>query len=184
LFLFELKIIVESTISDLKSKEQVLYNKEPVKSTSMIEPIHPGYAKRSPAGTSLQSLIDRMLRHSLNDMMRRSDSSVMNEIPAELCTAVDENKVAPVIRELLATIVTNARKGRIHIRAERFRDIVILEIQDRSNYNGYALDYSIRAIEPLARMVGGYISIKGQHQLDTTITFSFPNQPGSLSYDC
>ncbi|MEI9912695.1 MAG: hypothetical protein WDO71_25475 [Bacteroidota bacterium] len=150
--------------------------KTPVKSTSMIEPIHPGYAfENTNKSTSLRSLINQLLRHSLNDMMRNSDSSVMNEIPAELCTITDESKVTPIIQELLATVVTNARKGRIRIRAEKFRDIVILEIQDQSNYNGYALDYSIRAIEPLARMVGGYISIKGQQQLETSISFSFPN---------
>ncbi|MBC7948217.1 MAG: ATP-binding protein [Chitinophagaceae bacterium] len=150
----------------------------------MRQPLQTTFADTSLPGTSLQSLINHLLRHSLNDMLRSSDSSVMNEIPAELSLVADERKVTPVIRELLATIVRNAKKGRIHIRAERFRDIVILEIQDRSNYNGYALDYSMRAIEPLARTIGGYISVKGQQQLDTTISFSFPNQPGQLGYDC
>jgi hypothetical protein len=150
----------------------------------MRQPLQTTFADASIRGTSLQSLINHLLRHSLSDTLRRSDSSVMNKIPAELYLAIDENKVTPVIKELLTIVLTNARKGRIHIRAERFRDIIILEIQDQSNYNGYALDYSIRAIEPMARMAGGYISIKGQQQLDTTISFSFPNQAGSLTYDC
>jgi hypothetical protein len=135
-------------------------------------------------GTSLQSLINHLLRHSLSDLLRKSDSSVMNEIPTDLNFATDENKVTPVIKELLSTVLNNARKGRIHIRADKFKDIIILEIEDRSNYNGYALEYSIRSIEPLARMVGGYISIKGKQQLDTTISFSFPNQESGMSYDC
>ena len=96
----------------------------------------------------------------------------------------DENKIGPVIQELLSTIINNSRKGRIHIRAERFRDIIILEIEDQSNYNGYALDYSIRSIEPLARSVGGSISIKGQQQLETTISFSFPDRPETTGYHC
>jgi glucose-6-phosphate-specific signal transduction histidine kinase len=151
----------------------------------MKEPIHQeGYVQAKPTGITLQSLINHLLRHPLSDMLRRSDSSVMNEIPPELCMVADENKIAPVIQELLATIVCNARKGRIHIRAERFRDLVILEIQDESNYNGYALDYSIRSIEPLARKIGGNISIKGQQQLETTISLSFPNQPAGSNYDC
>lgn len=142
------------------------------------------FADTTIPGTSLQSLINHLLRHSLSDLLRISDSSVMNEIPAEVYLVVDENKISPVIKELLATVLSNARKGRIHIRADRFRDIIILEIQDQSNYNGYALDYSITALEPLARMVGGYVSINGKHNLDTTISFSFPNQPSGLSYDC
>lgn len=135
-------------------------------------------------GISLQSLINHLLRHSLSDLLRSSDSSVKNEIPANLNLAISENKLTPVITELLTTVLSNARKGRIHIRADRFRDIIILEILDQSNYNGYALENSIRSIEPLARTIGGYISIKGNHQLETTITFSFPNQETSLSYDC
>jgi len=151
----------------------------------MIEPIHPGYARtiHRPV-VSLHSLVNQILRHSLSEMMRNSDSSIVNEIPAELRLLADESKITPVIKELLATVVANARKGRIHIRADRFRDIVILEIQDMSNYNGYALDYSIRSIEPLARLVGGYISIKGEQKLDTTISFSFPNQAAVKNYDC
>lgn len=141
------------------------------------------FADTSVPGSSLQSMINHLLRHSLTDMLRNSDSSVKNEIPAELVILAEEHKLSAVIREVLATVINNARKGRIHIRAERFRDIVILEIQDKSNYNGYALDYSIRGLEPLARSVGGYLSINGQHQLDTTISFSFPNQPG-IGYDC
>lgn len=150
----------------------------------MRQPLQTMYADASIPGTSLRSLINHLLRHSLNDMLRSSDSSVMNEIPAELYLAIDENKVTAVIKELLATVLANARKGRIRIRAERFRDIIILEIQDKSNYNGYALDCSISAMEPLARMIGGHISIKGKQQLETSISFSFPNQAGSLSYDC
>jgi glucose-6-phosphate-specific signal transduction histidine kinase len=152
----------------------------------MIEPLHPGYAgsKTTTHTASLKSLINHVLRHSLSEMMRRSDSSIMNEIPAELCLIDDENKVEPVIQELLATIVSNARKGRIHIRAERSRDIIILEIHDKSNYNGYALDYSIRSIEPLARSIGGDISIKERQQLETTVAFSFPDRPDNTSYDC
>ncbi|HEY6506265.1 MAG TPA: hypothetical protein VIZ28_19950 [Chitinophagaceae bacterium] len=147
-------------------------------------PLQTTFADPTVPGTSLESLINHMLRHSLSDLLRNSDSSVMNEIPAELYLAVDENKVSAVIKELLTTVLSNARKGRIHIRADRFRDIIILEIQDQSSYNGYALDYSLRSIEPLARIVGGYISINGKHHLDTTITFSFPNQPSALNYDC
>lgn len=152
----------------------------------MIEPLHPGYAesKTSAHAASLRSLINHLLRHSLWETMRRSDSSIMNEIPAELCLVTDKHKVEPVIQELLATVVSNARKGRIHIRAERFRDIITLEIQDESNYNGYALDYSIMSIEPLARTIGGNISIKGRQELEATIFLSFPDRPDNESYDC
>lgn len=140
----------------------------------MRQPFQSSFADTTIPGTSLQSLINHVLRHSLSDLLRNSDSSIKNEISENINLLVDERRVAPIITELLTTVLLNARKGRIHIRADRFRDIIILEIQDASNYNGYALENSIVALEPLARMVGGYISIKGKHQLDTTISFSFP----------
>lgn len=150
----------------------------------MREQFQTSFVNPAIRGTSLQSLINHLLRHSLSDLLRQSDSSVMNEIPENLRLTIDENKVMPVIQEILSTVLNNARKGRIHIRADKFRDIVILEIEDQSNYNGYALEYSIRALEPLARVIGGYISIKGKQQLDTTISFSFPNQENGSAYDC
>jgi hypothetical protein len=149
----------------------------------MRQQFHTSFADTTIPGTSLQSLINHVLRHSLSDLLRMSDSSVMNEIPNELYLFVDENKVAPIISELLTTVLKNARKGRIHIRADRFRDIIILEIMDESNYNGYALENSILSLEPLARMIGGYISIRGKHQLETTITFTFPNQPNGMNWE-
>ena len=149
----------------------------------MRQQFYTSFADPTIPGTSLQSLINHLLRHSLSDLLRMSDSSVMNEIPERLYLSIDENKVAPIITELLTTILSNARKGRIHIRADRFRDIIILEIMDESNYNGYALENSIISLEPLARMIGGYISIKGKSQLETTISFSFPNQPMGLNYE-
>src|SRR5262245_42054229 len=110
----------------------------------MREQLHPGFVQLHPTGTTFQSLVNHILRHTLSETLRNSDSSVMNEIPAELGMVADEERMTPVIQELLATIISNARKGRIHIRGERFRDVIILEIQNKSNYNGYALDYSIR----------------------------------------
>jgi hypothetical protein len=152
----------------------------------MIEPLHPGFAtsKVIPNVISLKSLINQLLRHTLNEVMRQSNSSVMNEIPAELYTIADSRKIAPIIHKLLAAVIMNARKGRIRIRAEKIGDVITLEIQDQSSYNGYALEFSVRQVEAMARMAGGYINIKGNHQLEFTVSFSFPDTEVGDSYDC
>jgi hypothetical protein len=124
--------------------------------------------------TSLHLLVNRLVSNSHAGIIR-SKSIIVNEVPEEFFITADENKIAPVISELLTTVVANARYGRIYITAERFRDIIILQIQDRNNYNGYALAYSIKAIEPQAAVMGGHISIKAAQQLIATISFSFPN---------
>jgi len=125
--------------------------------------------------TSLQLLVNRLVSNSLAGIVH-SKSIVVNDVPSEFFITADENKITPVIRELLTTVIANARNGRIYISAERFKDIIILQIQDRNNYNGYALGYSLKAIECEATIIDGNISIRGQRQLVATISFSFPNQ--------
>ena len=140
----------------------------------MKNQLNSGWAGVFNTKTSLQLLVNRLVSNSLAGIVR-SKSIVVNEVLPEFFITADENKVTPVISELLTTVVANARNGRIYITAERFRDIIILQIQDRNNYNGYALACSIKAIEPQAAMMGGCINIKSAQQLVATISFSFPN---------
>jgi hypothetical protein len=152
----------------------------------MIEPLHPGFAvsKATTHFTSLRSMINHLLRHPLSELMRGSNSSVMNEIPSELCTVVDESRILPVMNDLLTIVISNARRGRIHIRAEKFHDIIVLEIHDQSCYNSYALDYSIKSVKQSARLIGGTVSIKGQPESEITVSFSFPDKAVHLRFDC
>jgi hypothetical protein len=149
----------------------------------MKNQLNNGWAGVVSAKTSLQLLVNRLVSNSLAGIVH-SKSVVVNEVSSEFFITADENKITPVISELFTTVVTNARNGHIYITAERFKDIIILEIQDRNNYNGYALAYSLKAVESQATMIGGNITIKGQQQLIATISFSFPNQLSWLNYDC
>jgi hypothetical protein len=141
------------------------------------------YSNVNHAGTSLRQVINQLLSHSLPSSPN-CKNIIVNEITADICMTGDEDKVLPVISELLSSVVSNARNGNIHITAEQFRDGVILEIQERNTYNGYALAYRVQSIEPQAAMLGGYITMKGKQQLVTTISFGFPNQVNAPSYDC
>ena len=134
-------------------------------------------------GISLRLLINRIISDSLAPAIQNK-SFIVNEVPADIRMIADEDKIVPVISELLAKVVANARNGNIHISAERFSDVLILEIQDRNNYNGYALSYSVQSIESQAAMLGGYIRIKGEQKLVATISFSFPNHANAVVYDC
>jgi len=133
------------------------------------------------AGMSLQLLVNRLVSSSLATALRNKVSFV-NEVPRDLNMFADESKVIPVIFELLTTVVANARNSQIYISADRYRDILILNIQDRNNNNGYALAFSIQSIEPRASMIGGHISIDGPQQRVATISFSFPNHAAVSDY--
>lgn len=116
--------------------------------------------------------------------MRQSNSSVINEVPPNLYTVADAKKIGPVIQNLLTAVIGNAKRGRIRIRAEKFSDVISLDIQDQSAFNGYALEFGVRKIEPMVRLLGGYLTIKGHHELEMTVTFSFPDRDSVQVYEC
>ena len=125
-------------------------------------------------GLSLQQLVNRLVSSS-KEMALRNNVTVVNEVPGDFRITADKNKVVPVIEELLTTVVLNGKNSRVHVSADRYGDIVILNIQDRNNNNGYALAFSIMSVAPQAEEAGGSITIDGKQQRVATISFSFPN---------
>lgn len=105
-----------------------------------------------------------------------NQSCMSNEVGKEILIDGNNQKLIALISELLGTVVANSRNGEIHITADRFSDVVILSIQERNNYNGYALSYSVRCMEEEAIKMGGHISINGPQQRVATVSFSFPAQ--------
>ncbi len=124
-------------------------------------------------GLSLQQLVNRLVSSS-QEMALLNNVVVTNEVPEDFIITADENKVVPVIDELLTAVVSNGKNSRVYISADRYRDIVILNIQDRNNNNGYALTFSIMSVEPQASAAGGSITIDGKQKKVATISFSFP----------
>lgn len=137
----------------------------------------------SKSGIILRNLVSRLVCDSQAAAIQLK-TIIINEVPAGMHVLAEEPTISPVIAELLSTVVANSNKGRIFISAERFRDMIIFHVQDRNNYNGYALAYSIKSMEPLANSLGGFITIKGQQQLETTISLGIPTHLGVPRYDC
>lgn len=138
----------------------------------MNQPIRTSRRTMQPS-ISLQVLVNNLVRHS-QPVAHHHNTSIENNVERGLVLADEMHKAIPVMRELLTTVVSNSRNGDIHISAERYRNQLILEIQERNNYNGYALSFSIGSIEPDAASMGGHISITGSREKVITISFSFP----------
>ncbi|MEO5564063.1 MAG: hypothetical protein ABIR18_11525 [Chitinophagaceae bacterium] len=149
-----------------------------------VTPINQPFSKKNvqKRGVSLQLLVNQLLTNSMT-MAFHSKSLVINEVARHIELSKDKVMVASVIRDLLATIISNARNGQIYISAERFRDIITLQIQERNNYNGYALAYSIRTMEAEAAAVGASISIDGEQKRVVTVSLSFPNSKELSQYE-
>lgn len=127
------------------------------------------------SGTTLQQLVNNLVSNSLSSAIH-NHSIIVNEVDQGILLGEPDPRVFPVLNDLLATIVANSRDGEIHISADVYRDTMTIQIQERNNYNGYALSFSINSIEPDAARLGGHIVINGAQKRITTISFSFPNQ--------
>ena len=140
-----------------------------------LRPVNPG--------VSLRQLVNQLMSDSLTNAIHNK-TTIVNEVPADIRVVMAADEVGSVIGELLSTVILNSNKGNIRIKAERFRDVMVLYIQERNNNNGYALAYSLKSIEPRAAMIGGFLTIKDYQALETTISLSIPSGQYKPMYDC
>src|SRR5436189_1853800 len=104
-------------------------------------------------GISLRKVVSRLVS-SLSHSAAVNKVFFLNQVSAEFRLPDEQVKVISVIKELLATMASNARDTCISVTVEKFRDIIILKFEDQNNYNGYALSFSLIAIEQHARFAG------------------------------
>jgi hypothetical protein len=147
----------------------------------MNRPFMKGSTKDKLPGVCLKQLVNQLLSSSLATAFQ-NDSVVTNEVSREVQLSRDKAMIAPVISDLLAAVISNSRKGQIYISAERYSDIITLNIQERNNYNGFALAWSIKTIEAEAAAMGASITINGAQQKVVTVSLSFPFQSVNSGY--
>lgn len=123
---------------------------------------------------SLQAVINKLLKYS-SEIARKNNTAIINSVQQGIYLKQENHKVIPVITELIETVVSNARNSEICITAERFRDLVILQVQDTNNFNGYALGFSLQSMENEALGAGAVIQFKNQQQRVATVSLSFSN---------
>jgi len=131
-------------------------------------------------GNSLKQLVNSLVSN-LSQEIGANKILVLNEIPAAFRIPPEQVKIISVIKELLTTVVSNARNTCISVTAEKYTDIIILNFEDQNNNNGYALSFSLIAIEQDARFVGGNIHIDGAQKRVATVSFSFPCLPAAYA---
>lgn len=134
---------------------------------------------------------DVSLQVLLNDLVTRLPETIAinkviiaNQVASNLTMRADQDNLVTVIDELLTIIAINARNTSLFITAEKFIDTVTLYVEDRNNYNGYALSFSLMALEQQARHIGGNLAIKGAQQRITTVSLSFPDTIGYQQPTC
>jgi hypothetical protein len=125
-------------------------------------------------GFSLKVMVSHMIGH-LTGTINKNTIRIENRISADFKLYTNQSKVTPVIYEMLATVISNARNTSLTITAEKFIDTITLTVEDGNNYNGYALSFSLIAIEMQARMAGGNLFINGAQKRVASVSLSFPD---------
>ncbi len=124
---------------------------------------------------SLNQLI-RTLVERTEPLAVQHSTRIVNEVDRHLLLGEGASQLSKVLEELIDAVILNSKEGDIHISADRFKDMVLLHIEERNNYNGYALSFSVGSLEPDAAKIGGHISMEGERQRAAKILFSFPGQ--------
>lgn len=137
----------------------------------MKEQLYTGHTNTSPI--SLQQLVDSLVNDRLF-LARSNHSAVVNEIGTGVSLRKGSEQFIDLIGEVITTVIANSHKGDIHISAERREQEIMLSIQERNNYNGYALSFSIGTLMQDACSIGGMLDIKCPQKKITTICLSLP----------
>lgn len=136
------------------------------------------YSASVPVAEQALSL-STLLRSIMTDALPAAtgkNTRIVNDVEKDLLLGKGADKLRQVLSDLLQAVIRNSHEGDVHISAERFRDMVMLHIEERNNYNGYALSFSVGSLEPDAAKIGGHISMEGTHKREAHISFSFPGQ--------
>lgn len=123
---------------------------------------------------SLQTLVSKSLIYSFA-IASKNSTTIVNDIQPDIYINSSNHRVIPVITDLIDTVIKNAKDSEICITAERFRELIILQVQDLHNNNGYALGFSLQLIEREATNAGASIQFKDQQCRVATISLSFSN---------
>ena len=141
----------------------------------MKEQLNAGYLAHENTRLPLQQLVDGLVGNSLPIAMSRN-SAVVNEVGRGVILRSADYRLIGLVDEILTTVISNSRKGDIHITAETKNQQLVLHIEERNNNNGYALSFSIGTLAQDAAIVGGQIEIRSPQKLVTIISLSLPGK--------
>ncbi|MFN8291842.1 MAG: hypothetical protein U0U70_16410 [Chitinophagaceae bacterium] len=128
----------------------------------------PGYK-----GIELQQLVDGLVGNSLS-VAKKNNSIVVNEIDSGVVLQSVDERLLELLNDIFTAVISNSRRGKIHIRAEKYDELLEFFITERNNYNGYALSFSIGALAEEAAELGANLDIKDPQRLETTICLCIP----------
>jgi glucose-6-phosphate-specific signal transduction histidine kinase len=124
--------------------------------------------------TSLHHLINR-ITGSLSPATRRNKIVIINNVPGDICSHINENHVASVLSRLMNVIIMHTENSYIRISAKVIGNIVLLHIKDDGCLSYDSVSHQLTEIQAQAEKIGGFVGFTSFKNKLTTIAFSFIN---------
>ncbi len=117
----------------------------------------------------------KMIVYNAMPSILRTNSFVVNDVPADLKIIADENMLATVLSRLLYCFVNQAESSCIRISANEYDDIIFVHMKSTRNINNDAINSDLQQAQAYAKKMNGNIGLNREDDKITGIVFSFPN---------
>ncbi len=136
--------------------------------TSMIEAVNviaPG---------SLHYLVNR-LSDSLIPAAQRNKNFIINNVPDDIYSEINEDIVASVLSHLMNIVITHTENSCVRISAKTIGNVVLIHVKDDGCLNYDSISHCLTEIQGQAEKIGGFVGFTSYRNKLTTIAFSFMN---------
>ncbi len=131
-----------------------------------------------PAITSNPKTINQLVKLIISNALPsvlRTNSFILNDVPADLNIIADKNMLATVLSRLLYCVVNNAESSCIRISAKEYDDIIFIHFKSSCGINNDSDNNDLQQAQAYAKKMNGNIGLDRELDKITGIVFSFPN---------
>ena len=124
--------------------------------------------------TSLYQLVNR-LSESLESAARNNKSFIINNVPENICSEINVNRVASVLSRLMNLVILHTENSCIRIYAKTIGNVVLVHVKGEGCLTYDSISHNLAAIQAQAEKIGGFVGFTSYRNKLTTIAFSFMN---------
>ena len=124
--------------------------------------------------TSLYQLVNR-LSESLEAAARHNKSFIINNVPEDICSEINVNRVASVLSRLMNLVILHTENSCIRIYAKTIGNVVLVHVKGEGCPDYDSISHNLAAIQAQAEKIGGFVGFTSYRNKLTTIAFSFMN---------
>lgn len=132
-----------------------------------------GYRVQENSRIPLRQLIDGLVGNSLS-IAAGNSTVVLNEVGGGVILQNGSGRFVQLLDDIIRAVISNSRRGDVHISDEKKKGNLVLHIEDRSNYNGYALSFRVGTLALDAALMGGSLEVVNPNSLETVVLLSVP----------